>query len=335
MKTSQCLTICACLTWVSSTAIAAGSMLPMPATLSPTISAGLEVKSKTASKSRSDDSTGANTSSIPRVRFVDYKDDEVITVLTSMGVVTRIILGSDEKITRHPDTGFPSICDQAAHEWCIRAEAGDNQITVKPKPGATRNNLELSTDKRDYSFSFITTKGAESASGVPFRVVMRYAMPRLPSAHVQIPPASVPLSTEHKVVQKPASPLARPVVRNIRYTSRSDDLGRDAIPSIIFDDGRFTYMKFERAREIPAVFAVDGNGQEMRVAFHSDRLLSDPHRPTDAVEPDYLVVRRVARTWRLRLGAAVAEITNDAFDPKGIETHNGTTTPALRREIKE
>lgn len=272
----------------------------------------------------------------PRVQFVDYKPDEVITVLTSMGIVTRIVLSPDEKITRAADTGFPSHCDDSSHEWCIRAKVDDNQITVKPKPGATRNNLELSTNQRDYSFLFITTRGAENAPDVPFRVIVRYPMPPLPAAHVQIATEpSTPTPTQPESVNPSAPKLATPVVRNINYAMKYDDLGQEIVPSIVFDDGRFTYMKFERAREIPAVFALDGSGQEIRVSFHSERLLADPHQPNSHVEADYLVVRRIAKAWRLRLGQAVAEIRNEAFDPSGIETHNGTTVPGIKREVKE
>lgn len=299
---------------------AAAVVAALMATVMPQVLASSKVESK----------------AVPRILFVDYQEDEVIMLRTAMGIVTRIVLAADEKITRPADSGFPSDCSDTALEWCIRADVGDNQITVKPRPGATRNNLEVSTDKRDYSFLFLTSRGAENAADVSFRVVLRYPMPALPSAHVEIAlPPVAPNDSSLSSLVKSGPSLATPTVRNINYSMRFDELGKEIVPSIVFDDGRFTYFKFERAREIPAVFAVDGSGNEMRVSFHSERLLADPHEPHAMVEADYMVIRRLSKVWRIRLGSAIAEITNDDFDAQGIETHNGTTVPGIKREVKE
>lgn len=273
-----------------------------------------------------------------RIGFVDYQPYDVVVIPTALGVITRIILGEDEKITRHPDTGFPASCDDLMNEWCIRADIGQNQITVKPRKGATRLNLEVSTDKRDYSFALQTMPGAEKSKFVLYRVVFRYPMPPPPTAHVRLPAlesgANATPVDDLKVDASKRQEMARPSVRNIAYSVKAQGNASSILPSIIFDDGRFTYLKFPKASEIPAVFAVDANGQEIRVAFHAERLLADPQAPNANVESDYLVMRRVARSFTLRLGELVAEIINDKFDAEGIETHNGTTTPTLKRESK-
>lgn len=291
-----------------------------------------------------------------RIGFVDYQAYDVVVVPTALGVITRIILGSDEKITRHPDAGFPASCDDPLNEWCVRADIGQNQITVKPRKGATQLNLEVSTDKRDYSFALHAMPGAEKSKSVLYRVVFRYPMPTPPAAHVRLPalessasdvnaaPAAqsqgetsgASLNAANTVPPAPAKrqELAKPSVRNVAYSVKAKGRASTILPSIIFDDGRFTYLKFPKASEVPAVFAVDANGQEIRVAFHAERLLADPHAPDAGVESDYLVMRRVARSFTLRLGDLVAEVINDKFDAEGIETHNGTTTPTLKREAK-
>lgn len=291
-----------------------------------------------------------------RIGFVDYQAFDVVVIPTAMGVITRIILGSDEKITRHPDAGFPAACDDPLNEWCVRADIGQNQITVKPRKGATQLNLEVSTDKRDYSFALHAMPGAEKSKTVLYRVVFRYPMPTPPAAHVRLPvsgtaaPADIGAAADDlksegsAAVTAPSNPapatnpkrqeLAKPSVRNVAYSVKAQGNASTILPSIIFDDGRFTYLKFPKASEVPAVFAVDANGQEIRVAFHAERLLADPHAPDAGVESDYLVMRRVARAFILRLGDMVAEIINDKFDAEGIETHNGTTTPTLKREAK-
>lgn len=288
-----------------------------------------------------------------RIGFVDYQAFDVVVIPTALGVITRIILGEDEKITRHPDSGFPAACDDPLNEWCVRADIGQNQITVKPRKGATQLNLEVSTDKRDYSFALHAMPGAEKSKSVLYRVVFRYPMPTPPAAHVRLPsPASdasaIPADDQKSdsggalitstntatATNSKRQELAKPSVRNVAYSVKAQGNASSILPSIIFDDGRFTYLKFPKASEVPAVFAVDANGQEVRVAFHAERLLADPHAPNASVESDYLVMRRVARAFTLRLGDLVAEVINDKFDAEGIETHNGTTTPTLKREAK-
>jgi type IV secretion system protein VirB9 len=265
-----------------------------------------------------------------RVRYVDYKSDDVVVIATALGVVTRIVFADGETIARLPDTGFPSNCDDTTNEWCIRAEVGQSQFTVKPRRGATQNNLELSTTKRDYSFVMHRMEGNEKAKTVYYRVIFRYPMPALPTnlAQVNLQPTSAGKATSA------SSKYIKPVVRNTDYSFKAEGASRSLQPSVIFDDGRFTYFKFENAREVPAVFATDAKGQEIRVSFHAERLLSDPQNPEAEVERDYLVLNRVAPMWRLRIEDLVAEVVNNNYDPKGVETYNGTTVPTLRRENK-
>ena len=88
-----------------------------------------------------------------RVRYVTYQKDEVTNVTVRRGVVTRIVLGDDERIVI-AGSGFLADCAKPEAEWCIRADVGTNQVWVKPKDHATHNNLEIRTDKRDYSLEF-------------------------------------------------------------------------------------------------------------------------------------------------------------------------------------
>lgn len=296
---------------------------------------------KAASSATSSGTIPTRGASDPRVRYVDYRSDQVVVIASALGVVTRIILG-DEKITRPLDTGFPSGCDVPENEWCVRGDVGQSQITVKPtRRSATSNNIEITTDKRNYSLIVHKMDGAEKAAAVYYRVEFRYPMPRLPFAHVQMPPAVPQSSLADAQLAQPSPPKpsklhGTPVVRNVNYSVKSDEQSAAILPSVIFDDGRFTYLKFPKAREVPAVFAIDGSDQEVRIAFHSERLLGDPTLPgsDQKLESDYLVVRRIARAFRLRLGTAVADVINNGFDPDGIETINGTTTPTLLRQPK-
>ena len=64
-----------------------------------------------------------------RVRYVTYHRDEVTKVTVRRGVVTRIVLGDDERIVI-AGSGFLADCAKPEAEWCVRADVGTNQVWV-------------------------------------------------------------------------------------------------------------------------------------------------------------------------------------------------------------
>lgn len=275
----------------------------------------------------------------PRIGIADFKADEVYSILVAKGTVTRIILSPGETVIKS-GTGFPAACSAKA-EWCIEAEKGADQIWVKPLTGATANNLELQTTRGDYSLRFVVAPGAEKAKAVFYRVIFRHSVALPSETRLSMPLPIDTTSTAAGIPQSSTSTekfsdiVLTPQVRNYDYSKKHQPEAADLAPSVVFDDGRFTYLRFERAQEVPSVFAFGPEGTEVRVATHSERLAGSPDHPDDKVERDYLVVQRVSRKFVLRLGAAVIELINNKFDAKGIETLNGTTTEKLIREDKK
>ena len=246
-----------------------------------------------------------------RVRFVDYKPEAVTLVNVQRGVVTRIVLGREEKIAT-AGSGFFADCQKPEAEWCIRAEAGSNQIWIKPRDGATRNNVEVSTDRGEYSFELRVTEShpsvgsgsrlarTRSDSEPMYRVVFRYPEDRR-TATAAAANTRAQLSLALTTPQQPAkvddaavlqSRLAEssPTPSNWAYSMQVLAGSDELIPSVAFDDGRFTYFGFGANRDVPTVFMVDGTGEESMVPFH--------------MAGDLLVVQRTARRFVLRLGAA-------------------------------
>lgn len=279
-----------------------------------------------------------------RIRVVPYKANEVTLVRVQRGTVTRIVLEQDEKI-EIPVVGLSSDCKSENDEWCISAIQGSNQIFVRPRDNATRNNMELHTNKRDYSFAFevvdeIKISRGKRADDVPFfRVVFDYPKPKPLAENMS---GADRAAAVNALLQRVDVSAARPVpsqvdpdygmtpvqrlkaegieVRNANYTKQVLERGEDAEPTMVFDDGRFTYFEFPGAREIPAVFAHGSDGQATRVNWH--------------MNGNFVVVQRTARKFTLRLGDAVVGIFNEAFDRTGIETPTATVSPAVVREIK-
>jgi len=114
-----------------------------------------------------------------------------------------------------------------------------------------------------------------------------------------------------------------PVPRNDRYTMQALPGGDIAVPSAVFDDGRFTYFEFRGSREIPAVFVHGTDGEQRRANFHFD------------TQRELLVVHSTAQRFTLRLGKAVVGIFNEAFDGVGVSTPTGTVASGVLRERKD
>lgn len=265
-----------------------------------------------------------------RVRFVTYKPDQVTLVTVQRGSVTRLVLGDDERIAVAA-TGFSADCSKPELEWCVRADTGTNQIWIKPKEHATSNNLEVKTDRRDYSFEFKVLKDPGSArdSGRAlraepmYRVIFRYPMraPSLPPGLLNLGglAAPVPMLDEKAVVAERIA-AAKPSPRNWDYSMQILTGGEEIAPTLVFDDGRFTYFKFPGNREVPSIYYISSNSEEQRINFH--------------MEGDVAVVQRMGRRFVLRLGEAVVGVWNDAFDVDGIAPVAGATVDGVSRDIR-
>jgi type IV secretion system protein VirB9 len=113
---------------------------------------------------------------------------------------------------------------------------------------------------------------------------------------------------------------AAPQPVNSSYSIAEGKHSEDIVPTLVFDDGRFTYLKFPNNREVPAVFHVLPDGSETVVNAW--------------MEGDLLVADRVSRRLMLRAGTAVVGVWNEAFDLDGVPPSNGTTVSGVDRQIK-
>lgn len=257
-----------------------------------------------------------------RLRDVVYDPAAVLTVPVKRGSVTLVMLDADEAIAEVA-SGLGSDCTRPEASWCVAAQAGGRTLFVKPKSTASAvNNLVVVTDKRVHSFRFEVL--ADDARREPvYRLVVHAPvqtpahtaphqdhLPKLPA----LPTAAPAASPDQIVVERLRS---KPRLLNTRYSLADGPQSLDIVPSLVFDDGRFTYLRFGGNREIPAVFQVLADGSEALVNVR--------------MEDDLLVVDRVSRRLMLRSGSAVVALWNDAFDGVGIPPEDGTTVPGVRR----
>lgn len=252
-----------------------------------------------------------------------YDAQAVVTVLVRRGVVTLIVLDADEAIAE-VGSGLGGDCSKADAVWCIAAQPGGRHLFVKPKSAASApNNLAVVTDRRTHSFRFVVLADGDPKPAV-FRLNVKAPAARVAAARARDAaalPAMPPVPTAPPPNEQVAERLqVRPQVLNSAYSIAEGKASEDIVPTLVFDDGRFTYLKFPGNREVPAVFAVLGDGSEALINAR--------------MEDDLLVVDRVARYLTLRAGSAVVGLWNEAFDIDGVPPVGATTVPGVRRVLK-
>jgi type IV secretion system protein VirB9 len=262
----------------------------------------------------------------PRLREVTYDARAVVTVPVKRGVVTHVVLGTDESITEI-GAGLGGDCAKADAVWCIAAQSGGRHLFVKPKSAASApNNLAVVTDRRTHSFRFVVLGDADARPPV-YRLVVRSPVTAVarPVDAISVPPPALPIappsplapSREAVVAERLA---ASPQIVNSAYSIAEGTNSEDIVPTLVFDDGRFTYLRFPGNREVPAVFHVLGDGSESLV--------------NTRMEGDLLVVDRVSRRLMLRGGVTVVGVWNEAFDIEGAPPRGGTTVPGVERIVR-
>ena len=258
----------------------------------------------------------------PRLREVFYDPQAVVTVFVKRGVVTDIVLDANEAIT-DVASGLGADCAKPDSSWCVAAQPGGRHLFVKPKTTAgAPNNIAVVTDRRTHSFRFIVLADRDARQPV-YRLSVRAAVPPLPPVAPQASMAAAlvvtpaPLSPAELIKERLG---AAPHPVNSNYSIAEGKHSEDIVPTLVFDDGRFTYLKFPNNREVPAVFHVLPDGSETVVNAR--------------MEGDLLVADRVSRRLMLRAGSAVVGVWNEAFDLDGVPPSNGTTVSGVERQIK-
>lgn len=266
-----------------------------------------------------------------RLREAVYDANAVVNVPVRRGVVTHLVLAADEAIT-DIGSGLGGDCARPEAAWCIAAQPGGRNIFVKPKSAAKApNNLAIVTDRRTHAFRLVVLADDDPKPPV-YRLVVqmpaavrpmppdtaRQAAVPVPAVALPEPAASSPSPSARELVEERLA--ATPQLVNAEYSVAEGVSSQDIVPTLVFDDGRFTYLRFPGNREVPAVFQVLGDGSEAVVNMR--------------MEGDLLVVDRVARRLMLRAGSAVVGVWNDAFDIEGLPPVDAMTVTGVRRTLK-
>lgn len=234
-----------------------------------------------------------------RIKDVLYNPSDVVKVVGHYGYSTDIQFAPGET------TENIALGDSVA--WEVAPAA--NHLFVKPSEDNAVTNMTVVTNKRVYQISLDASDVHAPSSGrshdMYFQV--RYVYPD-DDAH------GAAQASKRQVQQAFAK---APEARNWNYYGCG---GRDIQPSEVFDDGRFTYMRFPAAQEVPAIFILDKEGDESIV--------------NASMRGEYYVVQRTAARFVLRRGKSVACIQNRSYDYYGVPSPTSTASPDVMRTIK-
>lgn len=277
-----------------------------------------------------------------RIKYVDYRADDVVPINACEGVITTITFAEDERVENY-GSGFST-----AWEFATRG----NHFYLKPKETQGTTNLIVMTDKRVYSFD---VKYSKVRRGVTYRMIFRYPVEEKAAAEAKARAeekkalmnqdpinTAVPspkdelaqLRAEKRLAGESAAGSAREVdalVKTARTAGRpgynwaytmnfgKSPASKDLAPAAVYDDGRFTVIRMPPGAEIPAVYQVRAEDGEQLVKTHVD-----PR--TNAV-----IVEKVCRELRLRNGQAVVGLYNEDYGRLIAGTPSKSTMPGLKR----
>ena len=281
----------------------------------------------------------------PNLPFVDEPIPSATgtTAPQSGSRIVRLETNGDTPVLLPLVKGFPSVVEfpkgekvmdiavGGMNDWSLAWEVvkRDSAFFIKPLAAAQLTTLIVGTSERHYVFDLqpLAASPDNHARRLSRLILLPVQAPinvqDLAQSQQQSQQAQTMRQAQEKATQIEAQIKALKEARlaqrkrNFQYTMEVVSLADDIRPREAFDDGRFTYLKFPNALQIPAVYR---GGKTA-----ADETLMNSH-----IEEDYLVLHGVHTHWVLRLGGSVIGVHNEAFDPVGVSTHSGTSTIAER-----
>ena len=229
-----------------------------------------------------------------RIQTVFYDPEQVVSLRGYLGYQLMIEFGAGERIEN------VSLGDSLG--WQVTPNKKATLLFLKPIAKDAVTNMTVVTDRRRYAFE-LRARGVARLRPSEMAYVVRFLYPPEPTP----PPAPPP---------PPPSP---PVMRNTAYTYTGS---RASLPSLVFDDGRFTYFRWPENASTPALFLVAANGSESIVNY--------------GVRDGFQIVEQVAPRFVLRNGKEVTYVINEGWrepapEPTAPQPHDRKTAKEAAR----
>ena len=229
-----------------------------------------------------------------RIRTLMYDADRVVRLDAFFGYQMMVQFGPDERVE--------NVAIGDGSSWQVTPNKAASLIFIKPVDHAARTNMTVVTDRRSYLFE-LDAHPASAAAQIGMTYVVRFLYP-----------------PELVVAAVAAPPPAPPERSNVAYTYTGS---LELLPSLVFDDGRFTYFRWPADTSTPAVFTVAADGSESLVNY--------------SWREGYEVVEQVAPKFTLRDGKAVTTVINEGWRPplRGDEAPRPHDAKTAREAAKQ
>ncbi|WP_258861271.1 TrbG/VirB9 family P-type conjugative transfer protein [Neisseria gonorrhoeae] len=166
----------------------------------------------------------------------------------------------------------------------------------------------MTTNKRTYAFDLKSTNGTP-----PPTYILRFHYPDTENDKRRIETQKRIRAAEVFGKVQAAPPLGY----NNDYWGRGN---KNLAPTSIYDNGRFTYFRFNNGRDLPSIYKVLDDSSEALLNTHMDG--------------DTVVIHETAQHFILRLGNQVLGIENRGFSSNGQFNQTGTDDNSSIRLIK-
>ncbi len=223
----------------------------------------------------SDASVDVGKSRDPRIKVIDYDPDQIFSVAGHTGYQMTIEFEPGEKIET------VGIGDSSG--WQVTPSGNATLLFLKPMAVVPVTNMALVTNKRRYNVELSSRSGAK-VNRDAITYVLRFRLPAAPPVLTSAAP------DENRVTSVPEPQWNR----NYRFEGN-----KELVPEEIFDDGRYTFIRFAENLETPAIFAVSGAEDENLVNSN--------------LRGQYVMIDRVSAQIVLRHGKLITRLFNEAY----------------------
>ena len=168
-----------------------------------------------------------------RVMYTDYKPGQVYPIRAANGLITTITFSPGEKI-RDFGSGYSTA-------WEFQARG--NNFFLKPKDFDGATNLVIVTDKHTYLFDVHPGSRAKATYSLTFRYPLEEAVKAQENANKKTVDSLLNQS-DKEISDKTDSENRSEVNKFYSENFGSSPLSKEIAPLEVFDNGRFTYLKF-------------------------------------------------------------------------------------------
>ena len=244
-----------------------------------------------------------------RIQYVEYDMDNVVKIRAKVGYTVTVQLHP----TENAEQGV--VVSGNKQGWAMETK-GNNLIFKPAAEKGLATNLTVITNKRTYVFDLGLAgcsyyKGKKVCS--PPTYLLRFTYPDDIAAARAAANRQQARAFQMKLkygLDGAKTPL------NYNYYGFGE---KKIAPTAIWDDSRFTYLRYADNRDLPMIYKLNPDGTEALVNFRT--------------EDDILIIHETAEEFRLRLGKSVLGVRNKGYKV-GEFNHLGTNDKNSVRLIK-